>query len=104
MWCVNPSRLARETRSRDDAPRASIQAGKRQITTATHYVGNHPAATHADLFSAFPTVANLADKSDGRNITIRVTSTSAGCYEPVWLRNSVDKPLGEADIDRQVRR
>jgi len=57
-------------------------------------------ATREQVFKAFSAIANLADKSDGAKVKIRIEGTSADGYDPSWLRNAVDEPLDEADIDR----
>ena len=57
-------------------------------------------ATREQVFKAFPAIANLADKSDGAKVRIRVEGTSATGFDPSWLRNAVDEPLDEADIER----
>lgn len=59
-------------------------------------------ATRGDLFKAFPAIANLADKSDGGKVNIRVTGTAAAGFDASWLRNAVEEPLDEADIEREV--
>jgi hypothetical protein len=58
-------------------------------------------ATRDQVFKAFPAIANLADKSDGGKVTIHVEATSQVGFDPSWLRNAVEEPLDEADIERQ---
>jgi hypothetical protein len=55
-------------------------------------------ATREQVYKAFPAIANLADKSDGGKVKLRVEGTSAAGFDPVWLRNAVQEPLDEADI------
>ncbi len=59
-------------------------------------------ATREQVFKAFPAIANLADRSDGGKVKLRVEGTSAAGFDPAWLRNAVEEPLDEADI--KVRR
>jgi hypothetical protein len=56
-------------------------------------------ATRDDVFKSFPAIANLADKSDGGKIKITVEGQCATGFDPNWLRNAVQEPLDEADID-----
>jgi hypothetical protein len=57
-------------------------------------------ATRDQVFKAFPAIANLADKSDGAKVRIRIEGLSVAGFDPSWLRNAVDEPLDEADIER----
>ena len=57
-------------------------------------------ATREQVFKAFPAIANLADKCDGARVRIRIEGSSAAGFDPSWLRNAVDEPLDEADIER----
>jgi hypothetical protein len=57
-------------------------------------------ATRDQVFKVFPAIANLADKSDGAKVRIRIEGSSAAGFDSSWLRNAVDEPLDEADIDR----
>ena len=57
-------------------------------------------ATRDKVFKAFPAIANLADKSDGAKVRIKIEGTSAAGFDQSWVRNAVDEPLDEADIDR----
>jgi len=57
-------------------------------------------ATRDQIFKAFPAIANLADKSDERKVTVNVEGTSSEGFDPSWLRNAVEEPLDEADIER----
>jgi hypothetical protein len=57
-------------------------------------------ASREQVFKAFPAIANLADKSDGARVRIRIEGSSAAGFDPSWLRNAVDEPLDEADIER----
>ncbi|HXG33905.1 MAG TPA: hypothetical protein VNJ11_11105 [Bryobacteraceae bacterium] len=59
-------------------------------------------ATREQVFKAFPAIANLADRSDGGRVKLRVEGTSASGFDAAWLRNAVEEPLDEADI--KVRR
>ncbi|MBW2154611.1 MAG: hypothetical protein JRH18_23495 [Deltaproteobacteria bacterium] len=56
-------------------------------------------ATRDQVFKAFPAIANLADRSDDERVKIRIEGTAADGYDPSWLRNAVEEPLDEADID-----
>ena len=56
-------------------------------------------ATRDQVFKAFPAIANLADKSDQSKVTVRVEGTSTEGYDRSWLRNAVEEPLDEADLD-----
>lgn len=57
-------------------------------------------ATRDQIFKAFPAIANLADKSDEGKINVNVEGTSAAGFDPSWLRNAVEEPLDEADIEK----
>jgi len=57
-------------------------------------------ATRDQVFKAFPAIANLADKSDGAKVKIRVEGEATEGYDPSWLRNAVEEPLDEADIEQ----
>lgn len=57
-------------------------------------------ATREQVFKAFPAIANLADKSDGAKVRIKIVGISAVGFDPSWIRNAVEEPLDEADIDR----
>lgn len=58
-------------------------------------------ATREQVYKAFPAIANLADKSDEGKVSIHVRGTSTKGYDPSWLRNAVEEPLDESDIERQ---
>lgn len=57
-------------------------------------------ATREQVFKAFPALANLAEKADGGKVRIQVEANSATGFDPSWLRNAVQEPLDEADIER----
>jgi len=56
-------------------------------------------ATRDQVFKVFPAIANLADKSDGGKVTIDIEGTASKGYDPSWLRNAVNEPLDEADVE-----
>jgi hypothetical protein len=56
-------------------------------------------ASRDDVFKSFPAVANLADRSDGGKIKITIEGQCTAGYDLSWLRNAVQEPLDEADID-----
>jgi hypothetical protein len=60
-------------------------------------------ATRHQIFKAFEAIANLADKSDEGKLTIQIEATNAAGYDPTWLRNAVEEPLDEADVERGDR-
>jgi hypothetical protein len=57
-------------------------------------------ATRDQIFKAFPAIANLADKSDEGKVDVNVEGTSEEGFDPSWLRNAVEEPLDEADIEK----
>lgn len=56
-------------------------------------------ASRDQVFSVFPAIANLADRSDDGKVVIQVEGKSEKGYDPSWLRNAVKEPLDEADVD-----
>lgn len=69
-------------------------AGKARTAVRISFAANRDA-----VFKSFAAIANLADKSDGGKISLTVMGQSTGGYDPNWLRNAVEEPLDEADID-----
>ncbi len=61
-------------------------------------------ANRSQLFKAFQALANLADKSEGGKVTVRIEATSAAAegFDAAWLRNAVEEPLDEAGIDLEA--
>lgn len=57
-------------------------------------------ASRDQVYKAFPAIANLADKSDNGKVTILIEASAASGYDPNWLRNAVEEPLEEADIEK----
>jgi hypothetical protein len=57
-------------------------------------------ATRHQIFKAFEAIANLADGSDDGKLTIQIDATNTAGYDSVWLRNAVEEPLDEADVER----
>jgi hypothetical protein len=56
-------------------------------------------ASRDDVFKSFQAIANLADKSDDAKIKIVIDGQAAAGYDPNWLRNAVQEPLDEANIE-----
>lgn len=57
------------------------------------------AANRDQVFKSFSAIANLADKSDGGKINISVEGQADAGYDSNWLRNAVQEPLDEANIE-----
>jgi len=78
-------------------PSASVptaQSKKRYRLVAT--------ADKARIFKVMRAVQNLVDKSDRVTMHIEITAESNTQFDPVWLRNAVEEPLDEADVDAQT--
>ncbi len=73
---------------------AGVTADKRTSVTLRF------TATRDQIYKAFPAIANLADKSDGGKITVQVEGTSQKGFESSWLRNAVQEPLDEANVEK----
>jgi uncharacterized protein len=58
-------------------------------------------ATRHQIFKVFEAIANLADGSDQGELTIQIDATNTAGYDPTWLRNAVEEPLDEADVERK---
>lgn len=86
-----------DTGYRESAPES---AETPQLTGRKNRISLVFEATRDQVFKAFPAIANLADKSDGAKVKIKIESSCAAGYDPSWLRNAVDEPLEEADIER----
>jgi hypothetical protein len=56
-------------------------------------------ADRDQVFKSFSAIANLADKSDNGKISIVVDGQAGAGYDANWLRNAVQEPLDEANID-----
>lgn len=56
-------------------------------------------ASRDDVFKSFQAIANLADKSDDGKIKITIDGRASSGYDPNWLRNAVEEPLDEANIE-----
>lgn len=56
-------------------------------------------ATQTQIFESFPAFANLADNSDDGKVTVVIIGTAKDGYDQVWLRNAVDEPLTEAEVE-----
>lgn len=56
-------------------------------------------ATRDQVFKSFQAIANLADKSDDGKISLVIQGQATAGYDPNWLRNAVEEPLDEANID-----
>ncbi len=90
----------------EEPTRVGVGPGTEPVTTGTDAAGRKKRvaltfeATREQVFKAFPAIANLADKSDGARVRIRIEGSSAAGFDPSWLRNAVDEPLDEADIER----
>jgi hypothetical protein len=59
------------------------------------------AANRSQIFQSFPAIANLADKSDGGRVIIEINANASAGYDPAWLRNAVQEPLDEANIETE---
>ncbi len=77
-------------------PAPGTPAGDRQSIVRLKFK-----ATRDQIFKAFPAIANLADKSDEGKVNVSVEGISAAGFDPSWLRNAVEEPLDEADIERE---
>lgn len=56
-------------------------------------------ASRDEVFKSFSAIANLADKSDGGKVKLVVEGRCAAGFDANWLRNAVQEPLDEANID-----
>lgn len=56
-------------------------------------------ATREQVYKAFPAIANLADRSERGRVKLKVEAVNPQGFDPVWLRNAVEEPLDEADIE-----
>ncbi len=78
------------------APTQGTPAARRQSTVRLKFK-----ATRDQIFKVFPAIANLADKSDEGKVDLNVEGTCTAGFDPSWLRNAVEEPLDEADIQRE---
>jgi len=59
-------------------------------------------ADKGKVFKIFRAVQNLSEKSNRLSVHIEVHAESDAGFDPVWLRNAVEEPLDEADIEART--
>lgn len=79
-------------------PVSPVTGGAPRATLRTSVQISFP-ASRDEVFKSFSAIANLADKSDGGKIKITIHGQSAAGYDANWLRNAVEEPLDEANLD-----
>jgi len=57
------------------------------------------AANREQVYGAFQAVAILAEKAEDGNVVIEIEATNQAGFDPNWLRNAVQEPLDEADVE-----
>jgi hypothetical protein len=84
--------------SMPDAVPPSVRPGKNKTVytlTAT--------ADKSKAFKLFRAVQNLAEKSNRLSVQIQVRAEADSGFDPIWLRNAVEEPLDEANVNNNAR-
>jgi len=68
-------------------------------TSARTLVRVRMSANRDEIFKSFKALANLAEKSDGGKVSLVVEGHSVAGFDQNWLRNAVEEPLDEANIE-----
>ncbi|MCA9904593.1 MAG: ATP-binding protein, partial [Anaerolineae bacterium] len=56
-------------------------------------------ADKSKVFKVFRAIQNLTERSDRVTMSLEISAESDSEFDPVWLRNAVEEPLDEADVD-----
>ncbi len=76
-------------------PDPQVRAGRRYHLSFT--------ANKQQLFRAFRPLQNLAEKSGTLTVTLTVSAQAETPLDAAWLRNAVEEPLDEADVEFERR-
>ena len=52
----------------------------------------------SQIFQLFEVLQTLSDKADDMTIKIEVRAHTQKDFDPTWIRNAVEEPLDELDI------
>ena len=51
------------------------------------------------MFKVFKALQNLNEKADRITMHLEIIAETNSEFDPVWLRNAVEEPLDEANVD-----
>ncbi|MEG3984307.1 DUF499 domain-containing protein [Microcoleus sp. T3B2] len=78
---------------------ADIVDGKQK---AHHYTLS-AITNKSKLFQLFEVLQTLSDKADNMSIKIEIKADTVKEFDPTWLRNAIEEPLDEMDIQASTR-
>jgi hypothetical protein len=59
-------------------------------------------ADKAQTFTVFCVLQNLSDKAQRMSVAFDVEAEAKETFHPVWLRNTIEEPLDEAEVVREI--
>ncbi|MEH1798445.1 MAG: DUF499 domain-containing protein [Nostoc sp.] len=70
---------------------------------AAHYYKLTSSTDKAKIFQLFEVLQALSDKAEGMTITIEVQAHTQDSFDINWIRNAIEEPLDEMDIQASTR-
>lgn len=68
-----------------------------------HYYKLTSSTNKANIFQLFEVLQALSDKSEKMTITIEVHAHTQDSFDLNWIRNAIEEPLDEMDIQASTR-
>lgn len=68
-----------------------------------HYYKLTSVTDKSKIFQLFEVLQTLSDKAEGMTIKIEVQAHTQDKFDPTWIRNAIEEPLDEMDIQASTR-
>jgi hypothetical protein len=79
-----------------------IGPGPGPVSAVKRRYSVHLTADKAKAYRAFRAIQNLTERADRMTVTVDVQAESQNGFDALWLRNAVEEPLDEADIEART--
>jgi hypothetical protein len=70
---------------------------------SAHYYKLTSVTDKSKIFQLFEVLQTLSDKAEGMTIKIEVQANTQDKFDPTWIRNAIEEPLDEMDIQASTR-
>ncbi|BDA70995.1 hypothetical protein CAL7716_051610 [Calothrix sp. PCC 7716] len=70
---------------------------------SAHYYKLTSVTDKSKIFELFQVLQILSDKAEGMTIKIEVQANTKDKFDPSWIRNAIEEPLDEMDIQASTR-